>query len=210
MLSSAANKTSNMGCAQNGFCISAFFAEVVGVSNKFSQAYTSWTNTATNMITISQIPFFEGAVPASQIDVQGSVFSMTTDVKFRYLKGNGLPSTPMGNFPVQSGTAAYPYYAALPGGVDPRTGDEYPTSADISISPYDLTSTLPLNLTVTGFNPINSLIVGLTLTGTAWHVKFPYSVGCFRGTPEYNMALGSAEMQQGIHYDQLPNLAITQ
>jgi hypothetical protein len=72
----------------------------------------------------------------------------------------------MGIFPVQSDTAAYPYYAALPGGTDPRTGKDYSSSAAISISPYDITSRLPLNPVVTGFNPINSLIVGIMLTPT--------------------------------------------
>jgi len=309
----SANGTSTQVCATNGLCISALFTFAASVASKLSQAATSWTNTATNVITIAQIPFVEGAVTASQISSAGSVFSMTSDAQFRYFKGNGLPSTPMGNFPVQSGTAAYPYYAALPGGTDPRTGQAYSSSAAISISPYDLTSTLPVNPVMTGFNPINSLIVGITLTGTVWHVEvandasgnwyspinalptdqcfghpysqqyhlhgyswkcfpnqgtsgpsplfgyaldgfgiygprgedgnmitnaqldqchghvapvlwngsmqaiyhyhlnreYPFSVGCFRGTPDYNKALGSAAMQEGIPYAQLPNLAAT-
>ena len=312
-LVTSANGTSTQVCATNGLCISALFTFAASVASKLSQAATSWTNTATNVITIAQIPFVEGAVTASQISSAGSVFSMTSDAQFRYFKGNGLPSTPMGNFPVQSGTAAYPYYAALPGGTDPRTGQAYSSSAAISISPYDLTSTLPVNPVMTGFNPINSLIVGITLTGTVWHVEvandasgnwyspinalptdqcfghpysqqyhlhgyswkcfpnqgtsgpsplfgyaldgfgiygprgedgnmitnaqldqchghvapvlwngsmqaiyhyhlnreYPFSVGCFRGTPDYNKALGSAAMQEGIPYAQLPNLAAT-
>jgi hypothetical protein len=278
-----------------------------------SIASTPWTNTTTNIITISQTAFVDGTVTAAQIDPAGSVFSMTTDANYRYFKGNGLPTTPMGNFPVQPGTAAYPYYSPLPGGKDPNTGQAYSSAAAISISPYDLTSTLPLNPVMTGFNPINSLIVGITLTGAVWHVEYandssgnwyspanavptdqcfghpysqqyhyhayswkcfpnqgtsghsplfgyaldgfgifgprgedgqmvtnaqldechghvhpvmwngimqpiyhyhlnreyPYSVGCFRGTPDYNKALGSAEMQEGIPYSQLPDLAGT-
>jgi len=42
-----------------------------------------------------------------------------------------------------------------------------------------------------------------------YHVnnQFPFAVGCFRGTPDYNAALGSAAMQFGIPYAQLPDLA---
>ncbi len=310
-LVTAVNGMSTQICATSGLCISALFAKAAGVASKLSQAATSWTNTSTNIITIAQIPFVEGAVSASQIDAAGSVFSMSTDASYRYLKGNGLPSTPMGNFPVQPGTAAYSYYAALPGGVDPRTGKDYTSSAAISISPYDITSKLPLNPVMTGFNPINSLIVGITLTGTVWHTElandasgnwysptnalptdqcfghpysqqyhlhgyswkcfpnqgtsgpsplfgyaldgfgifgprgedgqmitnaqldqchghvapvqwngtiqpiyhyhlnreYPFSVGCFRGTPDYDKALGSAAMQEGIPYALLPDLS---
>ena len=311
ILFTAANGTSTQNCAVNGICISKLFTVAAQVASKLTVAATSWTNTTTSVMTIAQIPFVTGAVTASQIDPAGSSFSMTTDAQYRYLKGNGLPSTPMGNFPVQPGTAAYPSYAALPGGTDPRTGQAYSSAAAISISPYDLTSTLPLNPVMTGFNPINSLIVGVTLTGTVWHVEmandasgnwynptnalpmdqcfghpysqqyhlhgyswkcfpnqgtsgpsplfgyaldgfgiygprgedgkmitnaqldechghvapvqwngivqpiyhyhlnnqYPFSVGCFRGTPDYNKALGSAAMQEGIPYAQLPDLA---
>jgi hypothetical protein len=310
-LVTAANGTSTQNCATNGLCISLLFTKAGNVATKLSQAATGWTNTSTNIITIAQIPYVDGAVTASQIDAAGSVFSMTTDARYRYFKGNGLPSTPMGSFPVQSGTAAYPYYTALPGGTDPRTGQAYSSAAAIGISPYDITSKLPLNPVITGFNPINSLIVGIALTGTVWHVEvandssgnwyspvnalpvdqcfghpyaqqyhlhgyswkcfpnqgtsghsplfgyaldgfgifgprgvdgkmvtnaeldechghthpvewngsiqniyhyhlnreYPFAVGCFRGTPDYNAALGSAAMQEGIPYGLLPDLA---
>jgi hypothetical protein len=35
--------------------------------------------------------------------------------------------------------------------------------------------------------------------------EFPYAVGCFRGTPDYNKALGSEVMRQGVPYAQLPD-----
>jgi hypothetical protein len=313
-LVTAANGVSTQVCAPNAQCISLLFTKVANVATKLSQASTSWTNTSTNIITIAQTPYVEGAVMASQIDPAGSVFSMTTDDKFLYFKGNGLPSTPMGNYPVQPGTAAYSYYSVLPGGTDPRTGKDYSSAAAIGISPYDLSGKLPLNPVITGFNPINALIIGITLTGAAWHAEiandssgnwysptnalpndqcfghpyaqqyhyhgyswkcfpnqgtsghsplfgyaldgfgifgprgvdgkmvtnaeldtchghihpvewngsiqniyhyhlnreYPFSVGCFRGTPDYNAALGSATMQQGVPYSQLPNLAISQ
>ena len=308
-LVTAANGTSTRVCAVNGLCVAPLFAKLLNLGSNFSQAATPWTNTSTNIITVDQISYVEGSIMASQIDPAGSVFSMTTDANYRYIKGNGLPSTPMGNFPVQPGTAAYSYYAALPGGKDPRTGSDYSTSAAISISPYDITSTLPMNPVMTGFNPINSAIIGITLTGTVWHVEvandasgnwynpinalppdqcfghpyaqqyhihgyswkcfpnqgtsghsplfgyaldgfgiygprgedgqmvtnaqldechghvhpvmwngtlqpiyhyhlnreFPYAVGCFRGTPDYNKALGSEVMRQGVPYAQLPD-----
>jgi hypothetical protein len=94
--------------------------------------------------------------------------------KYRYFKGNGLPTTPIGNFPVQRGTAAYPYYAALPAGTNPQTGQSYKpngTADEIYVAPYDLASTLPLKPKATGYYPINSLIVGITLTGAAWHCE---------------------------------------
>lgn len=310
-LLTAPNGLSTQICEKNGLCISALFAKLAAVPNKLSIASTPWTNTSTNIITINQTPFVEGAVTAAQIDPAGSVFKITTDDKYRYFKGNGLPSTPMGSYPVQPGTAAYPYYAALPGGTDPRTGQQYSSSAAISISPQNLTSRLPLNPVVTGFNPINSLITGITLTGTFWHIElandangnyysptnalpndqcfghpyaqqyhvhgyswkcfpnqgttghsplfgyaldgfgifgprgdngqmvknaeldqchghthpvewngkmeniyhyhlnneYPFSVGCFRGTPDYAAALGSDDMRFGIPYDKLPDLA---
>jgi len=308
-LVTAANGVSSVVCGVNRQCLSQLFHAAANVANNVSIAATPWTNTTTNIITISQTAFVDGAVTAAQIDPAGSVFAMTSDANYRYFKGNGLPTTLMGNFPVQPGTAAYPYYSPLPGGTDPRTGQAYSSAAAISISPYDLTSALPLNPVMTGFNPINSLIVGITLTGAVWHVEyandssgnwyspvnavptdqcfghpysqqyhyhgyswrcfpnqgtsghsplfgyaldgfgiygprgddgqmvtnaqldechghvhpvmwngaiqsiyhyhlnreFPYSVGCFRGTPDYNKALGSAAMQEGIPYAQLPD-----
>jgi hypothetical protein len=150
------------------------FAEIAAT---VTQAATPWTNTSTNIITISQIPFVDGAVDASYYDSEGSVFSTTSDNEFRYFLGNGLPSTKMGVFPVQRGTPAYSYYAALPAGRDPN-GDPYSSpeqsnTADlIPISAYALVSKVPLNPQPTGFYPINSLIVGVTLTGAVWHVEY--------------------------------------
>jgi hypothetical protein len=97
----------------------------------------------------------------------------------RLFVGNGLPTTPMGNYPVQSNDPAYSYYAALPGGVNPAgtsaaTGQPpsgYVNAAAIGISPYPLEGRIPLNPVVSGAYPITSLIVGITLTGAAWHVE---------------------------------------
>ena len=128
-------------------------------------------------MTIAEIPFVEGRVGARQISpAQGSIFSVSSDAAagFRYLRGNGLPSTPMGIFPVRPGSAAYPYYASLPGGTDPSTGQSYKpngTSDEIYIATYNLTSALPLRPVATGSYQINALIVGVTLTGAVWHIE---------------------------------------
>jgi hypothetical protein len=146
----------------------------IAVAGKISagmiQIETPWTDLKTNIITISKIPFVEGSNDASFYDPAGSVFSMTTDTVAgtRSFSGNGLPSTKMGTYPVQSGTAAYPYYNALPGSL---TDPEY-TADLIGIKPYEIKSTLPLNPTETGYHGIASLIVGITLTGTVWHIEY--------------------------------------
>ncbi len=153
----------------------------LGGLNTLSQAATPWTNTSTNIITLSQIPYVEGGKTATDYSPAGSVFSMTTnptapsplgDINHpgtRSFSGNGLPNTMMGTFPVQPGTAAYPYYNVLPGG----TFQGVTVTADgIGIGPYDITSTVPLNPVATGFYPINSLIVGVTLTGAVWHIEY--------------------------------------
>jgi len=134
------------------------------------QVATPWTDLNTNIITISKIPFVEGSNDATHYDNAGSVFSMTTDtgLQTRTFTGNGLPSTKMGTFPVQSGTPAYDYYHALPG----SPNDPLITADTIGIKPYVLKSTLPLNPTETGYHSISSLIVGITLTGTVWHIEY--------------------------------------
>jgi hypothetical protein len=165
------NGQSTVNCASGQQCMDPFFASLVGLASTLSQAATPWTNTSTNIITISDIPYVEGSNSATTYAAAGSVFAMTTDAVAgtRSFKGNGLPSFPMGTFPVKSGTAAYPYYEALPGGTNPYTGQQYSSSAAIGISPYDITSTIPLNPVAAGYYPINSLIVGITLTGAVWH-----------------------------------------
>ena len=64
-LVTAANGTSTQFCAPNAQCISPLFAKLAQVSNKLSIAATPWTNTTTNIITISKTPYVEGAVTAA-------------------------------------------------------------------------------------------------------------------------------------------------
>jgi hypothetical protein len=186
-LVTSANGDSNVICAKNSQCIDYVFAGVAQMPRTLSQLSTSWTDTSTNIITLSKIPFVQGSNDATVYDSQGSVFQMRTlptqDVNgfpgqgTRLFIGNGLPTTPMGTYPVQSTDPAYSYYTALPGGTNPAgtsvaTGNPaYVNAAAIGISAYPLEARIPLNPVVSGAYPINSLIVGITLTGAAWHVE---------------------------------------
>jgi len=188
-LVTSANGVSNVTCARNAQCIDWIFAGVAQMPNTLSQLATSWTDTSTNIITLSKIPFVQGSNDATAFSPDGSVFEMLTipqqDVVgfpgqgTRLFIGNGLPTTPMGNYPVQPDDPAYSYYVALPGGANPAgtspaTGQPpagYANAAAIGISPYPFEGRLPLNPVVSGAYPINSLIVGITLTGAAWHVE---------------------------------------
>jgi YHYH protein len=172
-LVSSANGQSTVTCAQNQQCIDPYAAALLQLPPALSVVATPWTNTSTNIITNSLMPYVSGSNPATTYDPAGSIFAVTSDpiAGTRTFKGNGLPTTLMGTFPVQSGTAAYPYYAALPGGTDPTTGIAYSSAAAIGVSTYNLTSTIPLNPVPTGFYPINSGIIGITLTGAVWHIE---------------------------------------
>ena len=157
---------------KNGIYLGPFFKEVAGVTSPLATSDRPWFNKETNTINISLIPNVNGNVYATYYDPKGSVFSITEDNDHRYFKGNGIPNTPMGIFPVQVGTSAYPWYAALPGGTNPETGEDYSSAAAIPISPY------VLDLKITKYpkyneipQPINYLILGVTFTGTVWHAE---------------------------------------
>jgi hypothetical protein len=194
-LLTAPSGSSNVTCAKNAQCIDQIFRTVSDMPNTLSLASTSWTDTSTAIVTISQIPFVEGSNSATYYDPQGSAFDMFVNPRAivpgfegnaqtgaRIFIGNGLPSTKMGTFPVQSGTTAYNYYEPLPGGTNPAGTDtatgwtSYVNAAAIGISPYPLNAVLPLHPEITPAavanpNPINALIVGITLTGAVWHVE---------------------------------------
>jgi hypothetical protein len=180
-LLTTANGASNILCGKNLQCIALEFKILGDVPNVMSVAATPWTDTKTGIIDVSKIVYVEGANNATFYDPAGSVFSMTVDPTasipgyptpgVRKFSGNGLPTTPMGNFPVLPSQAAYPYYAALPGGSNPATGQVYSSAAAIGISTYPLDSSIPLNPVVTGVYQINSLISGIMLTGAPLHVE---------------------------------------
>jgi hypothetical protein len=170
-LVTAVHGQSTEACALGQQCLHNLIRKLTRISSTMSQAKTPWTDSDKNIITISQIPYVEGSNSATYFNPAGSVFEMKVDSASgtRSFKGNGLPSTPMGNFPLQPGTSAYSYYAALPGGS--HGGHTYASAGDIGITTYDLSSTVPLNPVATGVYPIRSLILGITLTGAVWHME---------------------------------------
>jgi len=139
----------------------------------------SWVDSSTNpsTITIAKLPTVTGTVTAKDIDPKGSVFAVTTDSTYRTFKGNGLPTTPMGVFAVQPGTAAYPGYSAAPGGANtipgtPGFGQNYSSAAAIGISPYNLDIRVPMNPKYLATpQSIDYLAIGVALTGALWHVE---------------------------------------
>jgi len=156
----------------------ALFQQVIPANTTLQTSTASWVNAANNTIVIPKLPTVTGTVSAKDIDPRGSVFAVTTDKTYRTFKGNGLPNTPMGIFgPVQQGTAAYPYYAAAPGGANttpgtPGFGQNYSSAAAIGISPYNLDIRTPMNPKYLATpQPIQYIIVGVTLTGTVWHAE---------------------------------------
>lgn len=165
--------------------INPILAQAGGLTAGMMQVATPWTDLSTNIITLSKISYVDGAKTAKDYcmdqnvnvcDADGYNFEMTTDTSAgtRSFNGNGLPSTKMGTFPVQEGTSAYSYYYGLPGGNKPASigGGTYSSAAEIGIRPFSLVSTVPLNPTLTGYHAISSLIVGITLTGTVWHIEY--------------------------------------
>ena len=156
----------------------ALFSIGIPTNTTLQTSTASWVNAANNTIVMPKLPTVAGTVSAKDIDPRGSVFAVTADKTTRYFKGNGLPSTPMGKFgPVQPGTAAYPYYAGAPGGVNtqpgtPGFGQPYSSAAAIGISPYNLDIKVPLAPKYLATpQPIQYLITGVTLTGTVWHAE---------------------------------------
>jgi len=138
-----------------------------------------WVDSSTtpSTITMAKLPTVTGTVTAKDIDPKGSVFAVTTDKTYRTFKGNGLPTTPMGTFAVQPGTAAYPGYSAAPGGANtipgtPGFGQNYSSAAAIGISPYNLDIRVPMNPKYLATpQSIDYLAIGVALTGALWHVE---------------------------------------
>jgi hypothetical protein len=123
-----------------------------------TNASTPWVHG--DEIHTSEIPQVEGRVR------WGSArYTITNTPHTRHLQGNGLPSTLTGEFPVQPGSAAYPYYAALP-------AEGYENAAGIPIAPWDLDITIPRYPKP---NPvptcISKLTLGVAYTGAPWHVE---------------------------------------
>ena len=161
---------------RDGIFLGLLFEAIMGGPHtKLKTSTESWMDSSNNTIVLNKVPYVSGTVYGKDIDAAGSVFAVTMDADYRYLKGNGLPSTPMGKFPVEQGTAAYSYYSVAPAGHDPRTGipgSDYSSAAAIGVSPYNLDVMVPLHPRYSKIpNPIDSLVTGVALTGTVWHVE---------------------------------------
>ena len=191
-LANSANGMSPYACAANGMCVNPVFSLIpnspLPIDTQFSQSTYPWIDQSKNEIVLSAIPYVSGTVYAKDIDPAGfnlteTEFSGpgtfgTPNVAYRHFKGNGLPNFPMGKFPVQPGTPAYSYYYALPGG-----SDTYLTADLIPVAAYNLESYIPLipvenpkdgdGNVIPG--PISSLITGISLTGTVWHIEMANS-----------------------------------
>jgi hypothetical protein len=128
-----------------------------GPGSVLTNANTPWVHGT--FINTGQIPHVSGSVN------RHSEYKVTTTATRRILKGNGLPDTPIGQFPVKKGTPAYPYYAALP-------AQGYDNASQIPVKPWDLDISIPRFPKV---NPeptcIARLTIGVANTGAPWHVE---------------------------------------
>jgi hypothetical protein len=191
-LVNSANGMSPFLCAVNGMCLNPAFGLIpnspIPANTQFAQSTYSWVDQSNNTIVLSAMPYVSGTVYATDIDPAGFNLTVTnttgtntagvTNVPYRYFKGNGLPNFAMGKFPVQSGTPAYIYYNALPGG-----SAQYPTADLIPVATYNLESYIP-KVPVENIKdangrvlpgPISSLITGIALAGTVWHAELANS-----------------------------------
>jgi hypothetical protein len=190
-LVNSANGMSPYACAVNGMCLNPAFALIpdspLPANTQFAQSTYPWVDQFKNTLVISDIPYVSGNINPTDIDPAGFNLTVTeitstntagVSTPYRYFKGNGLPNFVMGKFPVQSGTPAYPYYNALPGG-----SNEYPTADLIPISTYNMESYIPKipienpkdasGKVIPG--PISSLITGISLYGAVWHAELANS-----------------------------------
>jgi hypothetical protein len=172
-------------------CLNPAFALIpdspLPANTQFAQSTYPWVDQLKNTLVISDIPYVSGDVKPTDIDPSGFNLTVTEITStntagvltpYRYFKGNGLPNFVMGKFPVQSGTSAYPYYNALPGG-----SNEFPTADLIPISTYNMESYIPKipvenpkdasGKVIPG--PISSLITGISLYGAVWHAELANS-----------------------------------
>ncbi len=110
-------------------------------------------------------------VMGKKVFVQGMVdwdseLKITLTNTKRVFKGNGLPSTPTGTFPIQHDTAAYQYYKGAP-----AVG--YKDAAEIPIKPWNLSISLPRYPKIARhpycLGP--KITTGIALSGATYHVE---------------------------------------
>ncbi len=110
-------------------------------------------------------------VMGKKVYVQGMVkwksqLKITVSGNRRIFKGNGLPATPTGKFPVQKNTAAYNYYKGAP-----AVG--YKDAASIPIKAWNLSVSLPRYPKVaskpTCLGP--HITTGIAVSGSTYHIE---------------------------------------
>ena len=152
--------TDEPGRGRQFLCFPALTALNDGKPPVYTEVEAPWVDGLD--IIVSQIPYVEGNVtwPGRQFKEIRRLFT-------RRFVGNSLPNHVTGEFPVQSDTDAYEYYAAAP------AEDPYETSDQIPISPYDLDITVPRFPSYNSVPTcIDRLVSGVaTQTGITWHIN---------------------------------------
>lgn len=123
---------------------------------------------ANRVIHLNERPVVPGA---AEMD---SVFNVTLTADRRRLLGNGMASTPVGQFPVPAESAAYPYYAEAE--QDPRS--HYSGRADVPIAAVAFDISVPRNPVVADQTTcVNLAPIGIMLSGA--RMVDPIEVGYF-------------------------------
>lgn len=126
--------------------------------------YPGSTARASGTIRLGKRPFIQGNVHYR------SRFKVTVTRTKRQFKGNGLPATPTGIFPVTKATSpqAYQYYAA-----DKFIPPPYHNAAEMGISPWKLAFSVPRDPKLAAkphcIGP--KLTTGVALVGATYHVE---------------------------------------
>lgn len=157
--------TDRPGRGLQWLCIDDITAYNGGVAPIFTAQDTPWVHGLD--VHLTEIPYVDGKVKWKYR------FKTITTYSTRRFIGNGVPNHVTGEFPVQPGTAAYPYYNAAPVPAPYYTADKIP------ISPYDLDLTIPRS-PVYHEQPtcISDLISGIaTQTGVIWHANIAMGNG---------------------------------
>jgi hypothetical protein len=116
-------------------------------------------------IDISLIPVVNGSV---KMDHE---FEVTLTEAGRRLKGNGIPSHPIGVYPIPSGTVPYSIYSQLP-------AEGYANAAEIPVAPYNLDVTVPRYPVANDEPTCVEFMLGVsTQTGAAWHMEYAIDGG---------------------------------
>jgi hypothetical protein len=148
-------------------CIAAL-DEAYNYPITLTEQTNTWMSNGTT-VNVNEIPYVSGKVWNGR-----SVFKTTLTSTTRNFRGNGLPNHKTGIFPVQPGTAAYPYYHSAAGDNSSHT-----TADLIPIETYDLNITLPRN-PIYSDTPscMQSLVFGVvTQTHAVWHLNMANTDG---------------------------------